>query len=189
MLDNNLMFGVLHFLRPSEVALLQNLSVIVTAFLFRLMLKRMVSSVQWSALFSLMLGLMMSRMGEGSSISALNDGHMLLLLQVIFGAFGNIFTEKVLKGASTTSRGLSCAEAVPLSLQNMLLYVFGVVFNGVALVIVGAAQGRIKTLFGGWNAMCFAAVAINAFSVGACFYLSPIPCTHSCPASCMHRQL
>lgn len=125
-LDNNIMFGVLYFLRPSEVALLCNVSVVVTAFLFRTILKRRISLVQWSALISLMIGLMISRVGELSALAPLNLGHGLLMLQVCFGSFGNIYTEKVLKGNEAgagqrdpATNAPAFASDLPLSLQNM----------------------------------------------------------------------
>lgn len=166
--DNNLVFGVLYFLRPSEVALLSNISVITTALLFRFILHRMISKVQWCALVTLMLALMISRVGEKSSLSAFNWGHLLLFFQVICSSFGNIYTEKVLKRASR-SLGSTAADAppawTPLSLQNTILYSYGVLFNFFSLLAVGAYQGRLKSLFGGWNTVCLAVVFTNATAV------------------------
>ena len=88
LLDNNIAFVVLAYMRPSEAALLSNVSVLVTALVFRSVMRRTISRAQWSALTQLMLGLMVSRIaggsadGGGDAMHALNPGHFFLLLQV-----------------------------------------------------------------------------------------------------------
>lgn len=63
-------------------------SVLVTALVFRSVMRRTISRAQWSALTQLMLGLMVSRIaggvadGGGDTMHALNPGHFFLLLQV-----------------------------------------------------------------------------------------------------------
>ena len=160
--DNNLSFAVLLWLRPSETALLANVSVLVTALVYRAIMKRALSQQKWSALVQLTLGLMVSRIGPSAgsgaaSLGGLNLGHLLLLCQIALGAVANVYSEKLLKDWRSEE----------LALQNALLYLYGAALNAAALWPVAALQGRAADPFGGWNAYTYGVVAANA-ACGLC---------------------
>ncbi|KAK1902634.1 putative UDP-sugar transporter protein SLC35A5 [Dissostichus eleginoides] len=188
-LDNLIIFYVLSYLQPAMAVLFSNFVILTTAVLFRIVLKRRLSWVQWASLFILFLSIVSLTMGTGSSQSAiavhnlhlnplsppsnscllytqlleqmrnssaseswvsslpgqawrtrvveklrsLGVGHILLIVQCFISAMANIYNEKILK------EGDQLAESI--FIQNTKLYGFGVVFNGLTLVLGREARG------------------------------------------------
>ncbi|XP_048855244.1 probable UDP-sugar transporter protein SLC35A5 [Brienomyrus brachyistius] len=180
-LDNLIIFYVLTYLQPALAVLFSNFVILTTAILFRIVLKRRLSTVQWASLVILFLSMVALSMGTGGSQHAtavhglhpgkilvssnsclaythleaerLNHsaadregplaggswnvtlgqdlrfglGHVLLLLQCFISSMANIYNEKILK------EGDQLAESI--FIQNSRLYVFGVVFNTLTLVL------------------------------------------------------
>eukprot|EP01062_Namystynia_karyoxenos_P074445 TRINITY_DN71330_c0_g1_i1.p1 TRINITY_DN71330_c0_g1~~TRINITY_DN71330_c0_g1_i1.p1 ORF type:complete len:389 (+),score=101.94 TRINITY_DN71330_c0_g1_i1:77-1168(+) len=155
LIDDNLVFLALYWLRPSEFALFANARILTTAAFSRVLLNRRISGPQWSALTSLMLGLVVARLGavqrSGDNLHGLNPGHFVLAIICVVGALGNVYCEKLLKAEPGDS----------LHLQNCKLYVFSVTFNAIACVSYGKRSGA-PMLFGGWTAAVVALVIINA---------------------------
>ncbi|KAK5920392.1 hypothetical protein CgunFtcFv8_024208 [Champsocephalus gunnari] len=172
-LDNLIIFYVLSYLQPAMAVLFSNFVILTTAVLFRVVLKRRLSWVQWASfsqsaiavhnlhlnplsppsnsclLYTQLLEQMRNSSASESWVSSLPGqawrtrvveklrslgvGHILLLLQCFISAMANIYNEKILK------EGDQLAESI--FIQNTKLYGFGVVFNGLTLVLGREARG------------------------------------------------
>nr|XP_055071193.1 probable UDP-sugar transporter protein SLC35A5 isoform X2 [Misgurnus anguillicaudatus]XP_055071194.1 probable UDP-sugar transporter protein SLC35A5 isoform X2 [Misgurnus anguillicaudatus] len=178
-LDNLIIFYVLTYLQPAMVVLFSNIIILTTAILFRVVLKRRLSWVQWASLVILFLSIVSLTTGNGDQhaiavhgihpahisnssnscltfahpnhpnhnssewmvslprklwdsqlIQKLNSfglGYILLLMQCFISALANIYNEKILK------EGEQMMESI--FIQNSKLYVFGVIFNSLTLIL------------------------------------------------------
>lgn len=203
MLDNNLTYVVLRFLDPATLAVLWNLKIITTAVLFRFVLKRELTELRKIAIVLLLLGVVTSQSdhiekeataqkaatGDGVHVSANANanadtdddatnprdfmvGIALVLVGVTLSSCASVFTEWAFK------RKTECS----FMWQNVQFYVFGILFNGLALF---AELEDISTLgfFHGYSNWTVAVIVVNCvggISMGFILkYLDNIACVYS----------
>lgn len=61
MLDNNIVFIIMKYMDPATLSVVWNLKIVVTAIMYRFILKRSVSKLQWISITLLMLGIVTSQ--------------------------------------------------------------------------------------------------------------------------------
>jgi len=168
-LNNNLVVLMQAYMDPSSYQVLSNLKIASTALLYSLCLGRRLRPVQWSA-----LGLLTAA-GVCHSYSSLRSvdrdgaaaadaadsstrlhitawGVFLVLLYCLVSGLAAVYTERVLK-----------SQRLPLSLQNLYLYAFGVAIN-VAAYLSGGGGGADGAggFLEGYTAAVWAVVAGQA---------------------------
>ncbi|XP_076119415.1 UDP-sugar transporter protein SLC35A5 [Alosa pseudoharengus] len=208
-LDNLIIFYVMTYLQPAMAVLFSNVVILTTAVLFRIVLKRRLSWVQWAALVILFLSIMALTMGTGDNQRAIavpglhvsplstpsnsclvftqqqlelrnhtlaatvaddpawNEtvawrlrrfglGYVFLLVQCFVSSMANIYNEKILK------EGDQLTESI--FIQNGKLYVFGLLFNALALTLRPEDRAVILHcgLLHGHNAFSAALVVVTA---------------------------
>ncbi|XP_053318755.1 probable UDP-sugar transporter protein SLC35A4 [Spea bombifrons] len=125
--NNNLVVHMQHFMDPSTFQVLSNLKIVSTAFLYSFFLHKKLSFKKWLALLLLMAaGVFYSYGGiqEVETVSSLNHlyvtlpGLLLMLLYCFISGLSAIYTEVTLK-----------TQTLPLNMQNIFLYSFGIVAN------------------------------------------------------------
>uniref|UniRef100_A0A4W5KLN4 Solute carrier family 35 member A4 n=1 Tax=Hucho hucho TaxID=62062 RepID=A0A4W5KLN4_9TELE len=159
--NNNLVVFMQIYMDPSSFQVLSNLKIASTALLYSSCLGKRLRSAQWLALGILMgagvchsyssLDLEYPGQTEDQSSSRLHItawGLVLVLVYCFISGLAAIYTERVLK-----------SQRLPLSLQNLYLYVFGVAINLVShLSSMGGEQGFLE----GYSGVVWAIVAGQA---------------------------
>ncbi|XP_053353357.1 probable UDP-sugar transporter protein SLC35A5 isoform X2 [Clarias gariepinus] len=208
-LDNLIIFYVMTYLQPAMAVLFSNVVILTTAILFRFVLKRHLSWVQWASLIILFFSIVALTMStctnqhdvhglhaahvsapssgctnhtllettkhnqsesswaEGlapelwnsqlvQGLRAFGLGYIFLLLQCFTSALANIYNEKILKDGEQLTESIF--------IQNSRMYVFGVAFNSLALVLRTDSRTMILHygLFHGHNAYSIALTFITA---------------------------
>lgn len=168
-LNNALVFVIVSEIRPTTFQILSAFKTVFTLILFRLVLKRVPTNNQYVAVLLLAAGAAVSRLntveycgdaasgeGDGSDDGAL--GAFLTLVSCLASSLGGIANEALLK----KDAGLHA-----LSLQNLLLYAFGVAVNAIALVIRDGRDLASYGFFSNYTWSTLLVVATNALT-GLC---------------------
>ncbi|XP_076595948.1 putative UDP-sugar transporter protein SLC35A4 [Chaetodon auriga] len=133
-LNNNLVVLMQAYMDPSSYQVLSNLKIASTALLYSLCLGKRLRRVQWLALGLLMCAGVCHTYStlelgdperpeaeEGPRLHITAWGLFLVLVYCFVSGLAAVYTERVLK-----------SQRLPLSLQNLYLYVFGVAINGLS---------------------------------------------------------
>lgn len=157
-LNNNLVVLMQAYMDPSSFQVLSNLKIASTALLYSVCLGKRLRLAQWSALGLLLgagvchsyssLDLGDPEQGDSAASTRLHVtglGLFLVLLYCFVSGLAAVYTERVLK-----------SQQLPLSLQNLYLYVFGVVINGVCHLSSGAGE---RGFLGGYSGAVWAIIA------------------------------
>ncbi|KAL6117709.1 slc35a4 [Pungitius sinensis] len=159
-LNNNLVVVMQAYMDPSSYQVLSNLKIASTALLYSLCLGKRLRPSQWLA-----VGLLVSA-GVCHSYSSLDPGDsegasaedgpglhitawglFLVLVYCCVSGLAAVYTERVLK-----------SQKLPLSLQNLYLYGFGVAINGVSSSFVAGEKGFLE----GYSGVVWAIIAGQA---------------------------
>lgn len=145
-LNNNLVVLMQAYMDPSSFQVLSNLKIASTALLYSLCLGKRLRHTQW-----LSLGLLMCAgvchtyicldLGEperavseeGPRLHITVWGLFLVLVYCFVSGLAAVYTESVLK-----------SQRLPLSLQNLYLYVFGTAINGISSSLVGSEKSFLE---------------------------------------------
>ncbi|XP_041363658.1 probable UDP-sugar transporter protein SLC35A4 [Gigantopelta aegis] len=127
-INNNIAVHMQVDMDPTTYQVLSNLKIGTTAVLYRIVIKRKLSSMQWFALCLLTVAGILDSYGgihsrEGKSAGEIHltiRGLIMISIYCIISGLSGVYTEYVLKANFQTS----------LHLQNILLYVFGIILNG-----------------------------------------------------------
>ncbi|XP_010266434.1 PREDICTED: CMP-sialic acid transporter 1-like isoform X1 [Nelumbo nucifera] len=130
LIHNNVQFATLTYVDTSTYQIMGNLKIVTTGILFRLFLRRKLSTLQWMAIVLLAVGTTTSQVkgcGEASCdslFSAPIQGYMLGVLSACLSALAGVYTEFLMKKNNDS-----------LYWQNVQLYTFGAIFNMARLLL------------------------------------------------------
>ncbi|NXX45525.1 S35A4 protein, partial [Tricholaema leucomelas] len=156
--NNNLVVHMQLFMDPSTFQVLSNMKILSTALLYSLLLRQRLGGRRWLGLLLLLAaGLGYSWGGlrapgggaPGTQLHITLLGLLLLSLYCLISGLAAVYTEAILK-----------AQALPLSLQNLFLYSFGVLFNSLGYLWSGAEGGFLQG-FSPWVLLVVASQALN----------------------------
>ncbi|KAL1524505.1 hypothetical protein AB1Y20_019399 [Prymnesium parvum] len=186
-INNNLIFIILLYVSSTTYQILSSLKTVATGILFRIILKRELDSVQRVAILLLACGAATSQfpvckdriqiiitnesVSNGSLVDdvravreAISDqdggggafiGVAVALLACLNSAFAGVYSELLLKKDGSVHS---------IHLQNMMLYTWGVLFNGLALIIKDHEQLTEHGLLGGYSLAVWLLVTNNALN-------------------------
>ncbi|GJJ72807.1 hypothetical protein EMPS_05165 [Entomortierella parvispora] len=145
--NNNLTFVLLSLMPAPTYVVLSNLKILTTGFLSYLFLHRLLTTPQWISLGILFLSTAVSQVDleKGLSLSISIQAFMLMMLFCSLSAFASVFSEYVMKDKFAKES---------IHLQNMKLYMFGILFNGLTYLLTPAtatAGGAAVEAGGFWS--------------------------------------
>lgn len=160
-LNNNLVVLMQAYMDPSSYQVLSNLKIASTALLYSSCLGKRLRRTQWLAL-GILMGAGMVHSYSSLDLEDLPGpeadanprlhitawGLVLVLLYCVVSGLAAVYTERVLK-----------SQRVPLSLQNLYLYIFGVAINVITYV---SSRGSDQGFLEGFSGTVWAIVAGQA---------------------------
>lgn len=197
-IDNNLNYVILRYMDAATLSVLWNLKIVVTAILFRFVLKQPLSELRIAAIVLLVIGVltsqanhlrqmeealvMKSSSGSGmetqdavvdKSTHDLAVGVLLVLIGVMLSSCASVFTEWTFKRKSSCS----------FLWQNMQMYVFGTIFNAIGVTLIDGKEISRHGFFHDYNKWTLAVVAVSTIGgigMGLILkYLDNIACVYS----------
>lgn len=157
-LNNNLVVLMQVYMDPSSFQILSNLKIACTALLYSFCLGKRLRPAQWLALGLLMiagfshtyisLDLGDTEPEQGSRLHITAWGLFLVLVYCFVSGLAAVYTERMLK-----------SQKLPLSLQNLYLYVFGVAINGISS---SSSVGSDKSFLEGYSVLVWLIIAGQA---------------------------
>ncbi|KAF9574140.1 hypothetical protein EC968_007392 [Mortierella alpina] len=145
--NNNLTFILLSLMPAPTYVVLSNLKILTTGLFSFLFLHRLLTTVQWISLGILFLSTAVSQIDleKGLSLSISLQAFLLMILFCSLSAAASVFSEYVMKERFATES---------IHLQNMKLYMFGILFNGITYLltpppvpVAGGAASAVATGF------------------------------------------
>ncbi|XP_069619871.1 probable UDP-sugar transporter protein SLC35A4 [Ranitomeya imitator] len=162
--NNNLVVHMQHFMDPSSFQVLSNLKIVSTAVMYSIFLRQHLSIRKWLALSLLTAaGVVYSYGGIQDLEEQASDPHLYvslpgLLLMVVYcliSGLSAVYTEVTLK-----------AQKIPLNLQNIFLYSFGIIVNFL-LHFTGSHSGGFLDGFSIWVLVIIISQALNGLIMSA----------------------
>ncbi|NWH59633.1 S35A4 protein, partial [Geococcyx californianus] len=155
--NNNLVVHMQLFMDPSTFQVLSNLKIVSTALLYSLFLHQNLCMRQWLALSLLVAagvsyswgGLREPGSPSGMQLHITLPGLFLISVYCLISGLSAVYTEAILK-----------TQALPLSLQNLFLYFFGVLLNLIGSFWGGAEVGFLEG-FSFWVLVVVISQAVN----------------------------
>ncbi|KAG0319690.1 hypothetical protein BGZ97_001631 [Linnemannia gamsii] len=130
--NNNLSFILLELMPAPTYVVLSNLKILTTGLFSYLFLHRLLTKPQWVSLGILFFSTAVSQVDleKGLSLSISIQAFLLMILFCSLSAAASVFSEYVMKERFATES---------IHLQNMKLYMFGILFNGITYMLTPPA--------------------------------------------------
>ncbi|KAG1668411.1 UDP-N-acetylglucosamine transporter [Nymphon striatum] len=158
-IQNNLLFLALTHLDAAVYQVTYQLKILTTALFSVLLLQKKLSCPQWSALFLLMLGVILVQWPDGelsdSRISNIQQellGLIAILLACMCSGFAGVYFEKLLKGTSQS-----------IWMRNVQLGSFSVILGALGLLINDLQAIQQEGFFQGYNMYTWLVIISQAF--------------------------
>ena len=152
---NNCMLLIIQELWPSTYQIMNNLKILSTGVLMWTLLGRRLTSLQWRALFLLLLGSVTAEITDSNQLRGSVYGYVLVVINTFIAAAGSVLSEKLLKGSNQDGATDS------IHWQNMQLYFWGVICGAIPIVWKGEALKN--GLFTGFNFYAWVSLVVLSF--------------------------
>ncbi|CAJ1971652.1 unnamed protein product [Sphenostylis stenocarpa] len=161
LVKNLLQYYIFAYVDAPGYQILKNLNIISTGVLYRIILKKRLSEIQWAAFVLLTAGCTTAQLNSKGILSLgylplvsiiswwkavkrLGDGNRELLTFVVMAllsGFAGVYTEAIIKKRPSRN----------INVQNFWLYVFGMCFNAVAMLVQDFDAVMNKGFFHGYS--------------------------------------
>jgi UDP-galactose transporter len=168
-LNNNMVFLRMSKISSTDFQILSCLKTVFTAILFRCILSRSLSVVQWASIVTLACGAASSQMQEqcGSMTTAeQGSGDAIQLPDAVVGALATVASCLLSSFAGVYSELLLKKDGNlhSIHLQNLMLYAWGVVLNLISMFVIDGNAVLSHGVFYGYSQWTWGLLANNAIA-------------------------
>ncbi|KAL5723233.1 CMP-sialic acid transporter 2 [Ranunculus cassubicifolius] len=156
LVKNLLQYYIFAYVDAPSYQILKNLNIISTGVLYRIILKRKLSEVQWAAFVLLCAGCTTAQLNSSSDrvLQTPVQGWMMAIVMALLSGFAGVYTEAIMKKRPSRN----------VNVQNFWLYVFGMVFNAMAIVVQDFDAVMNKGFFFGYTLITTCMIFNHALS-------------------------
>ncbi|KAK7830260.1 cmp-sialic acid transporter 4 [Quercus suber] len=156
LVKNLLQYYILEHVDAPGYQILKNLNIISTGVLYRIILKKKLSNIQWAAFILLCAGCSTTQLKTNSDdvFQTPVQGWVMAIVMALLSGFAGVYTEAIMKKRPSRN----------INVQNFWLYVFGMVFNAVAIVTQDFDAVMNKGFFYGYSFITVLMILNHALS-------------------------
>ncbi|XP_030923728.1 CMP-sialic acid transporter 2-like [Quercus lobata] len=156
LVKNLLQYYILEHVDAPGYQILKNLNIISTGVLYRIILKKKLSNIQWAAFILLCAGCSTTQLKTNSDdvLQTPVQGWVMAIVMALLSGFAGVYTEAIMKKRPSRN----------INVQNFWLYVFGMVFNAVAIVTQDFDAVMNKGFFYGYSFITVLMILNHALS-------------------------
>ncbi|GLT87216.1 hypothetical protein SLE2022_053120 [Rubroshorea leprosula] len=156
LVKNLLQYYIFAYVDAPGYQILKNLNIISTGVLYHIILKKKLSEVQWAAFILLCAGCTTAQLNSRSDhvLQTPFQGWMMAIVMALLSGFAGVYTEAIIKKRPSRN----------INVQNFWLYVFGMAFNAVAIIIQDFDAVMNKGFFHGYSLITVLMILNHALS-------------------------
>ncbi|XP_038983922.1 CMP-sialic acid transporter 2 isoform X3 [Phoenix dactylifera] len=147
LIKNLLQYYIFAYVDAPAYQILKNLNIISTGVLYRIILKKKLSEIQWAAFILLCAG-------SDHVLQTPLPGWVMAIVMALLSGFAGVYTEAIIKKRPSRN----------INVQNFWLYIFGMVFNLIAICIQDYDEVMNKGFFHGYSFITVCMIVNHALS-------------------------
>ncbi|KAK6916254.1 Nucleotide-sugar transporter, partial [Dillenia turbinata] len=144
LIKNLLQYYIFAYVDAPGYQILKNLNIISTGVLYRIILKKKLSEIQWAAFVLLCAGCTTAQLNPSSDrvLQTPFQGWVMAVVMALLSGFAGVYTEVAI---------IKKRPSRNINVQNFWLYVFGMVFNAIAILVQDFDAVVNKGFFHGYS--------------------------------------
>lgn len=156
LVKNLLQYYIFAYVDAPGYQILKNFNIISTGVLYRIILKRRLSEIQWAAFVLLCAGCTTAQLNSNSDqvLQTPVQGWVMAIVMALLSGFAGVYTEAIIKKRPQRN----------INVQNFWLYVFGMAFNLVAILVQDFDAVINKGFFHGYSFITVLMIVNHALS-------------------------
>ncbi|XP_026390717.1 CMP-sialic acid transporter 2-like [Papaver somniferum] len=156
LVKNLLQYYIFAYVDAPGYQILKNFNIISTGVLYRIILKKKLSEIQWAAFILLCAGCTTAQLDPSSDhvLQTPFQGWIMAIIMALLSGFAGVYTEAIMK--KRLSRNIN--------VQNFWLYVFGMLFNAIAIFVQDFDAVMNKGFFHGYTLITTLMILNHALS-------------------------
>lgn len=156
LIKNLLQYYIFAYVDAPGYQILKNFNIISTGVLYRIILKRKLSEIQWAAFVLLCAGCTTAQLNSNSDkvLQTPVEGWLMAIVMALLSGFAGVYTEAIIKKRPSRN----------INVQNFWLYVFGMIFNAIAIVVQDFDAVVNKGFFHGYSFVTVLMILNHALS-------------------------
>ncbi|KAF7144206.1 hypothetical protein RHSIM_Rhsim05G0044700 [Rhododendron simsii] len=156
LVKNLLQYYIFAYVDAPGYQILKNLNIISTGVLYRIILKKKLSEIQWAGFILLCAGCTTAQLNSSSDrvLQTPVQGWVMAIVMALLSGFAGVYTEAIIKKRPSRN----------INVQNFWLYVFGMGFNAIAILVQDFDAVVNKGFFHGYSLITILMILNHALS-------------------------